>query len=170
MSTRLTAKQQAALDAWRALEAEGRTPSYPLLAERLQVSRNAVAGLVNRLRAVGYLPEGRKTDTGTSGDTPDDPRNTAAVATDDVEEPEPEAPMRRMPEKGVPVEQLSAKGCRWPLDRRDGVTEPERLPYGFCDARAIRGPYCAIHAKRAYRKRDEPDPLDSDQENGEAVA
>jgi GcrA cell cycle regulator len=48
--------------------------------------------------------------------------------------------------KGIPLVDLKASECRWPLG------DPRDAHFGFCGHRQIAGlPYCAEHAKVAYQ-------------------
>jgi GcrA cell cycle regulator len=48
--------------------------------------------------------------------------------------------------KGIPLTDLKANECRWPLG------DPREDHFGFCGHRQIAGlPYCAEHAKLAYQ-------------------
>lgn len=102
------------------------------------VTRNAVIGKAHRLKLsnrVSPIQQNKK------------PAVVKAVA------PAPSLPERKIQKaasqdnrQGVPLVDLKANQCRWPLG------DPREESFGFCGCKNIAGlPYCAEHAKVAYQ-------------------
>lgn len=113
---------------------EGKTAAE-IASELGGVTRNAVIGKAHRLKLsnrVSPIQQNKK------------PAPPAA-------KPQPEKKLAKLAEqdnnkKGIPLMELDASMCRWPLG------DPREERFGFCGDKKMAGiPYCAHHAKAAYQ-------------------
>jgi GcrA cell cycle regulator len=126
------------------------------IAAKLEVSRNAICGKIDRLGVDlakfvtstsgldrpprTYKPQrvGRPTKQDRQAWRPPVSHPAAGVAVA-AEEPPPASPLAG----AIVLMHLRHNTCRWPVN--DGRPE-----YLFCGAHCDPGPYCAEHARRAY--------------------
>lgn len=116
---------------------EGKTAAE-IAKELGNVSRNAVIGKAHRLKLsnrVSPIQQNKK---------PAAPAGKAQIQAVEVKT------VRKTPaqdnRKGVPLMDVKANECRWPLG------DPKDQEFGFCGCRSIPGlPYCGEHAKLAYQ-------------------
>ncbi len=115
---------------------EGKTAAE-IAKELGNVSRNAVIGKAHRLKLsnrVSPIQQNKK---------PVAPVTRPQAAPTEVRIQKIAAQDNR---KGVPLMDLKASECRWPLG------DPRDQAFGFCGCRSIPGlPYCGEHAKLAYQ-------------------
>jgi GcrA cell cycle regulator len=103
------------------------------------VTRNAVIGKAHRLKLSNRVSPIQQ--------------NNKKVAPVPANKPQPQLVERKIQKpapddnrKRVPLIDLKAHDCRWPLG------DPHEANFGFCGASQIPGlPYCAEHAKVAYQ-------------------
>lgn len=151
MMTQFTSKwKEDDLQTLRTMRGDG--ASMGQIADVLGCTRNAIAGLVNRLGLA--LPKKRAVRPRTEAPPRARPNmmtiNARAARRDPFKAPRPPiAPENRaerpadMPECRTTFEELSPGGCRWP--------EGDATPYLFCDAPVLKDrSYCACHCKLAF--------------------
>jgi len=120
------------------------------IARRLGMTRNAVIGKLNRLglsrpkRAAVKQAERRTVPAGTRRMGFVQHEILAALRAElcaaSEEEPYPGA-------QRCSLLELTEAKCRWPIG------EPGSASFGFCGNEQVKGlPYCAIHARMAYRR------------------
>ena len=145
---------EARVELLRTLWKEGLSASQ--IAERLgEVTRNAVIGKVHRLGlAARSSPQYRRASHGLPRGRRDGPRPVRPVAAKLLRSPAPcrmSAPVLAfatadlvLGSLGLGLLDLTPTTCRWPFG------DPRRDFEGFCGHEAV-GPYCAGHARLAYR-------------------
>ncbi len=116
------------------------------------VSRNAVIGKVHRMGLAGRdVPTAPRALGGLSPRRSSKPRNTAsALPNGPPRAPRPAqlappAPLDLPPTANILT--LAEDTCRWPIG------DPQEEGFGFCGRTcSTDGPYCAGHARRAFRR------------------
>lgn len=101
------------------------------------VTRNAVIGKAHRLKLSNRV-------------SPIQQNKKPAPVKVQSSSPAPERKIQKIPSqdnrKGVPLTDLKANQCRWPLG------DPQDESFGFCGCPALPGlPYCLEHAQVAYQ-------------------
>ncbi len=142
----------------RRLWAEGLSCS--IIAERMGITRNAVIGKVHRLRLSGRntvirapsQKQGgrwrRKRDLGKPGQHQEQRQSRRSVLASLPVHPLP--PPAETDIARVAFADLEPKHCRWPIS-----AHPHGPVHGYCGCDHVPGlPYCADHARRAYRVPD----------------
>lgn len=132
--------------------------SYSTIAEAFGTTRNAVSGIVSRLRDYGELGNSARCKSERTAR-----KRRASKAVEPAAKPaKPKKPSPPPPIAEVPampfVEPMECSGaahavlelhphdCRWPIG------DPFAAEFRFCGEKATRGPYCGCHAGIAYEK------------------
>lgn len=108
------------------------------------VTRNAVIGKAHRLKLSNRIsPIQQNTRKPVVRVSVNEDRAPAPVAKLRVAPPAPARPIKI---KGVKMQDLKERMCRWPLG------DPRDADFHFCGCNAVPGlPYCPDHAKMAYQ-------------------
>jgi len=132
---------------------------YFELAKLYYTTKNSIAGLIHRIRKEGKLEvKAAERAKSRAASTPRGPRKknlkgfSAQVLAATKPAPEPDKPKKLRlklitDNRNVTLEELEPHMCKWPI----GL--PSQSDFRYCGCiRLENGPYCAAHAKIAFRE------------------